>query len=71
MLDANRLKATIKQAYIDVDAAGLNAGDGLDLFCEKLATAIVNEIKQAKVNYTAGLAAPNGAVTGTFNHTVQ
>ncbi|MCJ1809914.1 hypothetical protein [Flavobacterium covae] len=38
-------------------------------FANKLAKAIVEEIKQAKINYTTGLVAPpgGGAVTGNLN----
>ncbi len=40
-------------------------------FANKLAQAIVEEIKQVKINYTNGLAAGATAVGGTFNHTVS
>lgn len=40
-------------------------------FIIKMATAIENYVKTAKVNYTGGLTAPSGAVAGTFNHTIE
>lgn len=71
MLDENRLAQAFKQAYLDVDGADLDSDEGLDLFCQKLAKAIVDEVKQVKISYTSGLTAPNGAVGGTFNNTVS
>lgn len=42
-------------------------------FATKLAKAIVEEIKEAKINYTTGLTAPSGGglVTGTITHTIS
>lgn len=40
-------------------------------FSNQLAKAIVEEIKEASINYTDGLIAPNGAVSGTINHTIS
>lgn len=40
-------------------------------FSNQLAKAIVEEIKEASINYTGGLIAPNGAVSGTINHTIS
>ncbi|QYS86303.1 hypothetical protein JJC03_15460 [Flavobacterium oreochromis] len=41
-------------------------------FASKLAKAIIEEIKEAKINYTTGLVAPSGGgpVTGTITHTI-
>jgi hypothetical protein len=39
---------------------------------QRKAQALIDEITQhLKINYTSGLVAPNGAVTGSLNHTVQ
>jgi hypothetical protein len=70
-LDKTRLKNALKQAYLDMEAADLDEDQGLDLFCEKLADAVVDEVKQLHINYTSGLTAPGGAVGGTINHTVS
>ncbi len=71
MLDANRLKNKIKQAFIDEQTEESDHNASVDRIAQKLAQAIVDEIKEAKVIYTVGLTAPNGAVTGTINHTIQ
>lgn len=71
-LDATRLKQSIKTAYTD---AQINGGDDrdsqLDYFCEQLANAIVNEVKNLHISYQNGLVVGSTAVTGTINHTVQ
>ncbi|TWI22204.1 hypothetical protein [Sphingobacterium siyangense] len=41
--------------------------DSVEEFAERLAGAIDTYVKGAKITYTSGLVAPNGAVTGTFN----
>ena len=71
MLDVNRLKNKIKQAFIDEQTEETDHNASVDRIAQKLAQAIVDEIKEAKVNYTSGLTAPNGAVTGTINHTIS
>lgn len=38
---------------------------------QQLADAIDDYVKEAKIVYTAGLVAPNGPVTGTFNGNLQ
>jgi hypothetical protein len=40
-------------------------------FAEKLANMIEKYVKTAQINYTSGLVAPNGAVTGTFNGNIS
>lgn len=40
-------------------------------FADKLALAIIEEIKEAKVNYSAGLTAGANSVIGVFNHTIS
>ncbi len=64
-LDAARLKATIKAAFIASGAANVAVTDTL---AQDLATAIVNEVKQATILPTA-LVWPGGMapapVTGT------
>ena len=63
-LNKNELKQNIKQILIDMmqrDTASYEE------FAQRLADAIDTYVKQATINYTSGLTAPNGAVTGTFN----
>ncbi len=71
MLDVNRLKNKIKLAFQAEQTEQVDHNASLDRISQKLAQAIVEEIKEAKVNYTAGLVSPTGAVTGTINHTIS
>lgn len=71
MLDVNRLKGKIKQAFQAEQIEEQDHNESLDRISQKLAQAIVDEIKEAKINYTSGLIAPNGAVSGTINHTIS
>lgn len=75
-----RLKAAIKAA-LDADSPinQDNAADNTHLvskreaFASALATAIIDEIKQATIIYSTGLSTPpgGGVVSGTFTHTIQ
>jgi hypothetical protein len=70
MLDVNRLKTKISDAF-DESAEVEDSDAARNRIAEKLATAIVEEIKALKITYDNGLVAPSGAVTGVFNHSVQ
>jgi len=70
-LSTTRLKDKIKAAYTDTAAVATTREDGLEVFAAALSQAIVDEIKELRITYTGGLTAPNGAVGGTINHTVQ
>jgi hypothetical protein len=70
-LDVNRLKGLIKAAFQAEQTEEEDHNASLDRISEKLAQAIIDEIKQAKIEYQAGLVAPNGAVTGTITHTIS
>lgn len=67
----SRLKAKIKAAFEAEQTEQVDHNASLDRISDKLATAIIEEIKFLKVDYTAGLVAPNGPVTGTITHTVS
>lgn len=67
----SRLKAKIKAAFVAEQSEEVDHNASLDRIAGKLATAIIEEIQFLKINYTAGLAAPNGPVTGTITHTVS
>lgn len=70
-LDKVRLKGKIKTL---LEALMLNEEDpaaAREQFATDLASAIVDEIKELKINYSGGLTAPNGAVGGVINHTVS
>lgn len=70
-LSVNRLKGLIKAAFQAEQTEEEDHNASLDRISEKLATAIIDEIKQAKIEYQTGLVAPNGAVTGTITHTIS
>lgn len=70
-LDSNRLKAKIKEAFEAEQSEQNDHNSALDRIADKLAQAIVEEIKQLKINYNNGLLAPNGAVTGTINASIS
>jgi hypothetical protein len=78
MLNEQRLTQAIK-AVLDADSPSNqeNDADNAELVASRLkmangiAKAVINEIKEAKVLYSAGLTAPNGPVTGSLNHTIS
>jgi hypothetical protein len=63
-LNKQELKANIKQLLEDMLE---RSEQSTEEFAERLSTAIDDYVKQAQINYTSGLTAPNGAVAGTFN----
>lgn len=71
MLDIDRLKNKIRTAFEVEQNEKIDHNASLDRISLKLATAIVEEIKNAKIQYQAGLVAPNGSVTGTIIHTIS
>lgn len=73
MLDVNRLKGKIKLAFEAEQTEENDHNASLDRISQKIAQAVVDEIKQAKVNYTTGLIAPSGGgpVTGVITHTIS
>jgi hypothetical protein len=69
-LNKDRLKDRLKQVYKSLKNSDLNEESGLDFLCQEMASAIIDEVKELKIIYQSGLAAPNGAVTGQLNHSV-
>lgn len=72
-LDKDRLKEKIKGAFQTEQTENVDHNASLERISEKLAQAIIEEIKSLKIEYTAGLIAPSagGTVTGTILHTVS
>lgn len=70
MLDKPRLKAALIAAMSE-EAEAEDAAAARDRICDKMATAIINEIKQLKITYTTGMVAGGTGVTGTFNNTLS
>ncbi|KFF11233.1 hypothetical protein [Flavobacterium hydatis] len=71
MLNIDRLKNKIRAAFEAEQNEEKDHNASLDRISLKLATAVVEEIKNAKIEYQAGLVAPNGSVTGTIIHTIS
>ena len=70
-LNKDRLKGKIKDAFKAEQTEELDHEAALDRIAEALASCIVDEIKEIKINYQNGLASPSGAVTGTFNASID
>lgn len=71
MLVKSKIKADVKQAFLVEMESTDNRYDVLDRVADKLADVIIESIKSAKINYTTGLIAPMGAVTGEFNCEIE
>lgn len=70
-LNQEQLKADLKSCLVEVRDLNTDADGALDVYVGRLAAVFVNHIKTIEVKYTSGLNAPNGAVVGTFNHTIE
>lgn len=62
-LDKNRLKGNIVEIMNDMMEREV---DSIDEFADRLAVALIDEIKEAQINYVSGLTTSAGPVTGTF-----
>lgn len=67
-LNKTDLKGAIVQIMTDMLTRDT---DSIDEYATRLSDAIDNYVKTATIVYQAGLTAPNGAVTGTFNGHLQ
>lgn len=70
MLDENRLKNKLMVAFSEEEEY-LDSAAAKERVAQRIAKAIIEEIKELKIIYTSGLTAPSGPVTGTLNHEVQ
>ncbi|MWB96758.1 hypothetical protein GON26_20545 [Flavobacterium sp. GA093] len=73
MLDKERLKGKIRSAFADEQNEQSDYNKSLDNISEKIAQAVIDEVKQAKIQYVSGLISPTsgGPVTGTITHTIS
>ncbi|MGJ1244281.1 hypothetical protein [Sphingobacterium siyangense] len=69
-LSKTRLKNKIIEAFHNEQTEEQDHEAALDRIADKLASCLIDEIKELKINYTGGLTAPNGPVNGTFNATI-
>ena len=67
-LNKIQLKNEIKSILEDMET---RETDSKQEFAERLADAIDSYVRQIDVIYVAGLVAPTGPVTGTFQNTVN
>lgn len=67
-LNQLRLKTKIKAAFQAEQTEESDYNASLDRISDKIAQAVIDEIKDLKINYTTGLIAPNGGgpVTGSL-----
>lgn len=70
-LNINRLKGKIKAAFLYEQTEEVDWNASLDRFSEKIATAIVEEIKEIKANVTKGIPVnTTGTATAQSGQTV-
>jgi hypothetical protein len=70
-LNKSGLEQSIRNAFKSMKSGDTDEEQGLNTLCSKLAEAVDTYVKTAQINYTAGLSAPNGPVTGVFNGTLS
>jgi len=63
-LDKNKLQNDIKAILTELMAS---ENSGIDAFASRIATAVDDYVKGAKINYINGLNAGTNPVTGIFN----
>ena len=63
-------KAVLKTKLIHIFSQA-NTESNIEQIAQEIADAVDAYIKTAKIVYSAGLIAPNGAVTGTFNGNLE
>ena len=63
-------KVTLKNKLVQIFSQE-GTESNVEQVAQQLADAIDEYVKEAKIVYTAGLVAPNGPVTGTFNGNLQ
>jgi hypothetical protein len=70
-LNIAQLKTDLGNLYDETLADQGSAANSKTVFINQLAAIIDGYVKSIKVVYTDGLIAPNGAVTGEINHTIE
>ena len=63
-------KAVLKTKLIHIFSQA-STESNIEQIAQEIADAVDAYIKTAKIVYTTGLIAPNGAVTGTFNGNLE
>lgn len=63
-------KVTLKNKLVQI-LSQPDTDSNIEQIATQIANAIDEYVKEAKIVYTAGLVAPNGPVSGTFNGNLQ
>ena len=72
MINETQLKAEIKAALDSTSDTVIDPAVGREQAAEAIAAAVVKQLKNIQITYTAGLVAPpsGGPVTGVLNYTI-
>ena len=72
-LNHGRLKGKIVDVLDECQNESDNPNTSKNLLADRLAAAMIEEMKQMSISYNSGLVAPSsgGAVTGTLNVTIS
>lgn len=70
-LNKENLKSDLKSIFEATINDNSGAEASLEKFVDDLSGVLIKHIKTLDIRYVNGLVAPNGAVTGTINHTVE
>ena len=72
MLNTEELKRDIKEAFKAEQTEEEDYEASLERIAEKIAQAVIKQIKQIKITNTQGLALQSGGtVSGVFNYTIS
>lgn len=71
MLDEQRLATKIESVFDDCQQETDNPNSSKTLLAQEIAKAVVEEIKELKINYISGLTTTAGPVTGTITYTLE
>lgn len=70
-LNRENLAKDLKDVFEETRNNTGSETDSLEYFVGRLSDVLIAHIKTLDIKYTNGLMAPNGAVTGHINHTVE
>lgn len=71
MLDEKRLADKIESVFDKCQKETDDANSSKTLLAKEIAKAVVEEIKELKINYVSGLTTTAGPVTGTFTYELK
>lgn len=71
MLDEQRLAAKIENVFDTCQQETDDPNSSKTLLAQEIAKAVVEEIKELKINYISGLTTTAGPVIGTITYTIE